>query len=163
MLVPEQEAKTGEVESPVQELAVLPLRNTVVFPLTVLPLIVERPRSIRLVDDAVVADRLITLVALKNPEVDEPEPSDLYGMGTVAIIHRMARTPDGARLHLVVQGVERVRIKEIIQTEPYFRAEVEKAPEVIEEGVEMEALMRLHSVLQEHLDLVDSQNENLWL
>jgi len=142
MLVPEQEAKTGEVESPVQELAVLPLRNTVVFPLTVLPLIVERPRSIRLVDDAVVADRLITLVALKNPEVDEPEPSDLYGMGTVAIIHRMARTPDGARLHLVVQGVERVRIKEIIQTEPYFRAEVEKAPEVIEEGVEMEALMR---------------------
>ncbi len=125
-----------------QEISVLPLRNTVVFPSIVLPLAVERPRSIRLVDDALMGDRQVALVALKDPEVEDPEPEDLYTMGTLAVIHRMARDPSGAGLHLIVQGQERVRIVEFIQSEPYIRARIERAPEIVQEGVELEALTR---------------------
>jgi ATP-dependent Lon protease len=113
----------------------------VVYPLTVLPLVVQRPRSVRLVDDAVVGDRLVALVAVKGPEVDDPSSDELYEIGTVASIHRLARTPDGT-LHLVVQGIERIRIIEFTQQEPYLRARVERAPDVVEENVELEALMR---------------------
>jgi ATP-dependent Lon protease len=124
-----------------EELPILPLKNTVAFPLTVLPLVVQKPRSVRLVDDAVVADRLVVLVALKDPEVDEPEPSDVYTIGTLALIHRLARAPDGT-LHIIVQGLERVRLEEFTQREPYMRARVVAHPDVVEEGVEVEALLR---------------------
>ena len=123
------------------ELPVLPLKNTVVFPLTVLPLIVQKPRSVRLVEDAIVADRLVALVALKDPQVDEPKPADLHTTGTLAIIHRLARSPDGG-LHVIVQGVQRLRLDEFTQTQPYMRARVHEAPDVQEEGVEIEALVR---------------------
>jgi len=123
------------------ELPILPLKNTAVFPLTVLPLVVQKPRSVRLVDDVVVADRMVALVALRHPEVEEPTPADTYRMGTAALIHRMARTPDGT-LHIIVQGLERIRITEFTQTEPYMRGKVEVAPDVMEKGVEMEALVR---------------------
>ena len=126
----EQHSNAADVEtSGQQEISILPLRNTVVFPSTVLPLLVERPASVRLVDDALVSDRLIALVALRNPEVDRPEPSDLYEVGTLATIHRMARNEGSQALHLIVQGLERVRITEIVQTEPYIRARIEVAPE----------------------------------
>lgn len=132
--------------SPSHELPVLPLKNTVVLPLTVLPLVVQKPRSVRLVDDAVVADRTVALVALRNPEVEEPTPADLYGLGTMGIIHRLARTPDGT-LHIIVQGLDRIRIGDITQTEPYMRARIEPAPEAAEPGVELEALVRSASDL----------------
>ena len=124
-----------------EELPILPLKNTVAFPLTVLPLVVQKPRSVRLVDDAVIADRLVALVALKDPEVDEPEPSDVYRIGTLALIHRLARAPDGT-LHIIVQGLERVRLDTFTQRDPYMRARVEAHPDVVEEGVEIEALLR---------------------
>jgi len=123
------------------ELPILPLKNTVVFPLTVLPLLVTKPRSVRLVDDAVVADRMVGLVALRDPDVEDPGPDDIYRMGTLAVIHRLARAPDGT-LHIVVQGLERIRITEFTQEDPYMRARVEAAPEVVEENVELEALQR---------------------
>lgn len=123
------------------ELPVLPLKNTVVFPLTVLPLIVQKPRSVRLVEDAIVADRMVALVALKDPQVEEPKPSDLHTMGTLAIIHRLARSSDGG-LHVIVQGLQRLRLGEFTQTQPYMRAKVIEAPDVQEEGVEIEALVR---------------------
>ena len=136
----EPEREDDHFEMP-EELPVLPLRNTVVFPLTVLPLIVQRPRSIRLVDDAVVGDRMVALVALKNPEIEEPSSADLYEVGTLATIHRLARTPDGS-LHLVVQGIERLRVTEYAQHEPYMRARVERAPDDVQDSVELEALVR---------------------
>jgi len=123
------------------ELPVLPLKNTVVFPLTVLPLIVQKPRSVRLVEDAIVADRMVALVALKDPQVEDPKPSDLHTTGTLAIIHRLARANDGG-LHVIVQGVQRLRLDEFTQTQPYMRARVIEAPDVQEEGVEIEALVR---------------------
>ena len=108
------------------QLPILPLKNTVIFPLTVLPLIVQKPRSVRLVDDAVVADRMVALVALKDPKIEEPTPDDVYQMGTMAVIHRLARASDGT-LHIIVQGLERIRITEFTETEPYMRAGVEMA------------------------------------
>ena len=136
-----QEVAESEKQAIPQELPILPLRNTVIFPLTVIPLVVQRPRSVRLVDDVIVADRLVALVALKNTDVEDAEPKDIYAVGTMGFIHRMARAPDGT-MHLIVQGVERIRLTEITQTEPYMRARVSAAPETLEEGVEMEALVR---------------------
>jgi ATP-dependent Lon protease len=135
-----EKAEKDELSIP-SELPVLPLRNTVVFPLTFIPLIVQRPASVRLVDDAVVGDRMVALVALKDPETEDPKPSDLYDLGTMATVHRLARTPDGT-LHLIVQGLERIRITDYTQTEPYMRANVTAAPDTVEEGVPVEALVR---------------------
>jgi len=124
-----------------RDLPVLPLQNTVVFPLTVVPLVVEEPHSVRLVDDAVLADRMIALVAPRNPKVEEVTPDDLYQMGTAATIHRLARAPDGS-LHIIVQGLERVAITEFTQASPYMRVRVEVAPDTTEETDQMEALVR---------------------
>ncbi|MHB9032413.1 MAG: endopeptidase La, partial [Anaerolineae bacterium] len=124
-----------------QNLPVLPLKNTVIFPQTVFPLVVQKPRSVRLIDDAVVADRMVALVALRDPEVEEPTPEDLYSIGTLATIHRLARTPDGT-LHIVVQGIERIQLGGITQRDPYMRGDTESLPDVVETGVEMEALVR---------------------
>ncbi len=124
-----------------QNLPVLPLKNTVIFPQTVFPLVVQKPRSVRLIDDAVIADRMVALVALRAPDVDEPTPEDLYSVGTLATIHRLARTPDGT-LHLVVQGVERIQLGAITQRDPYMRGDTISQPDMVETGVEMEALVR---------------------
>jgi ATP-dependent Lon protease len=76
-------------------LPILPLRGLVVYPQTVVPLTVGQPRSIHLVDDVVASeDRLIGLIASRNPEVELAEPKDLYEVGTVAIVHRLFRAPD---------------------------------------------------------------------
>ena len=136
-----EKSKEEEGVSVPPELSILPLKNTVVFPLTVLPLVVQKPRSVRLIDDVVLGDRLVALVALRNPEVEEPAPSDLYEMGTLAMVHRLARTADGT-LHIIVQGLERIRITEFTQREPYMRGKVEAAPDLVEAGVETEALLR---------------------
>jgi len=123
------------------ELAILPLRGVVVYPLTALPLTVGRPRSIRLIDDAVLGRRIIGLVAAKDPEKEDPGPDDVYMVGTAALVHRLRKAPEGTVI-LLVQGLERIRIRRFTQLEPYLKAEVEVAPDVVEDSVEMEALMR---------------------
>jgi ATP-dependent Lon protease len=123
------------------ELPILPLRGTVVYPLTAVPLNVGQPRSIRLVDDAVSGGRMIGLFAAKDPELEEPGPEDLYKVGTAAAVHRMFRAPDGT-IRLLVQGLDRIRLAEWAGTEPYLTAKVEPAEEVVDESIEVEALMR---------------------
>ena len=122
-------------------LPVLPLKNTVIFPMTLQPLIVGQPRSIQLVDEVVVADRLVALVALKNEGAEEPMPDDLYRVGTMAVIHRLAKAPDGTT-RLIIQGLERIRLLDFTQATPYMKARVEAAPEKVEQGLEIEALTR---------------------
>ncbi len=132
-------------------LPILPLRGLVVYPQTAVPLTIGQPRSIRLVDDVMAGDeRLITLVASRKPELDLPKPEDLFTMGTVAIVHRMFRAPDGT-IRLVVQGLLRCRILNYVQEEPYLRAEIEAAPETVEEGLELEALARNARSQFEHI------------
>ncbi|MBT6061540.1 MAG: endopeptidase La, partial [Anaerolineae bacterium] len=76
-------------------LPILPLRGVVVYPQTAVPLTIGQPRSIKLVDDILTGDKLVGLVASRNPELDEPGPEDLYEVGTVATVHRLMRAPDG--------------------------------------------------------------------
>jgi ATP-dependent Lon protease len=109
-------------------LPVLPLRDAVVFPLTAVPLSVGQPRSVRLVDDVMRGNRLLALVAQKDPKAEPAAPADLHRVGTVGVIHQLARAPDGT-VRLMVQGVERIRLLDFVGTEPYLVARVEAAPE----------------------------------
>ncbi len=123
-------------------LPILPLRGLVVYPETAVPLTIGQPRSIRLVDDVVAGeDRLIGLVTSKDPDLEIPEPKDLYEIGTVAMIHRLFRAPDGT-IRLLVQGTARFKLGEFDQHEPYLKAHIHLIPETEEEGVEVEALAR---------------------
>src|SRR5688500_12625768 len=122
-------------------LPILPLRGVVVYPHTAVPLTVGQPRSIKLVDDVVAGDKLVGLVASRDPDLEAPGPSDLYRIGTIAIIHRLLRAPDGT-IRLLVQGVDRFRCGEFVEEEPYLKAHIELAPEKMEEGLEMDALAR---------------------
>jgi ATP-dependent Lon protease len=144
-----EEAK-AEGEIP-EILPILPLRGLVVYPQTVVPLTIGQPRSIRLVDDVVTSDqRIIGLVASKNPELEQPNPPDLYEYGTAAVVHRLFRAPDGT-IRLVVQGISRFRTVEYVQEEPYLKARIELRPEIIEEGTEIEALARNARSQFEHI------------
>jgi ATP-dependent Lon protease len=136
---------TGEDEAQLrlpEVLPILPLRGLVVYPETGVPLTIGQPRSIRLVDDVVAGeDRLIGLVASRDPELEIPEPKDLYQVGTVAQINRMFRAPDGT-IRLLVQGMARFRLGEFIQLEPYLKANILPLPEMMDDSLEVEALAR---------------------
>lgn len=136
------ESGESAVVTPIpNNLPILPLRGLVVYPQTAVPLTIGQPRSIRLVDDVVVAEKLIGLVTAKNPDLENPGPDDLYRVGTVAVVHRMFRAPDGT-IRLLVQGMTRFKLGQFTQTEPYLRADITLTPEKVEEGLEIEALAR---------------------
>lgn len=122
-------------------LPILPLRGLVVYPHTTIPLTVGQPRTIKLVDEVVAGDRMVGLVASRDPELETPGPEDIYTYGTVAQIHRLFRAPDGT-IRLLVQGMARMTVEEYTATEPYLVARIKPAPEKIEETLEVEALMR---------------------
>ena len=123
-------------------LPIMPLRGLVVYPQTAVPLTIGQPRSIRLVDDVVASEeRLIGLIASRNPELETPEPQDLFPVGTVAMVHRLFRAPDDT-IRLVVQGLSRFRLGEFDQLEPYLKANIQLIPEDEEVGAEVEALAR---------------------
>ncbi|MFT4037629.1 MAG: endopeptidase La, partial [Thermomicrobiales bacterium] len=138
----ESDAQAPEVDiDEILELPVLPLRGTVVFPLTVVPLAAAQARSLRLIDEVMSGDRTVALVMQKDAELEGAGPDDVYEIGTISTIHQMMRVPDGT-VRLAVQGNERMRILEFFQEEPYLMARVQRTPEVIEESVEVEALTR---------------------
>ena len=130
-------------ESPIPEiLPILPLRGLVVYPQTAIPLTVGQPRSIRLVDDVMASDaRMIGLVTAKDPDLENPNPEDLYSIGTAAVVHRLFRAPDGS-IRLLVQGNVRFRVLEFVQTEPFLAARVALLPETLDTGIEIDALAR---------------------
>jgi len=123
------------------ELPILPLRNTVIFPSAVTPIVVGIPRSVKLVEEAVEGNRLIGLVAMHDPDIEEPGPGQMYEVGTVGFIHKVIRGSD-ENLQVIIQGIERFRIQGWIQEKPYLKAQIELAPEQVEESVEVEALQR---------------------
>jgi ATP-dependent Lon protease len=132
----------GEVSKLPDVIPILPLRGVVVFPQTAVPLTIGQPRSIRLVDEvSVTPDKLVGLVAARNPELENPGPADLYPVGTLATVHRLFRAPDNT-IRLLVQGLMRFRLVEFTAEEPYLKARVEIAPELVESGLEIDALAR---------------------
>jgi ATP-dependent Lon protease len=124
-----------------QDLPILPLRNTVAYPFSVLPLVIGIPRSVKLMEDVLQGDRLVGLLAMEDPSIEEPKPGQIYETGTVARIHRVVRSADNS-LQVVVQGLERFRIDYWKEREPYLRAQIVLAPDLIEPGVELDALAR---------------------
>ena len=121
----------------------LPIRDIVIYPYMMIPLFVGREISINAVNEALARDRHIFLVVQKDPTEDDPEAEDLYRVGTIATILRMLKLDDG-RVKILVQGLTKGAVEEVLQQEPYFEVRIEKVVEqqVIELSIEVEALMR---------------------
>jgi len=136
----EETVRPGE-DAVNEVLPILPLKDSVVFPDSMTPLAVGQERSIQLVDEAVSNDSTIALVATRTAE-DEPQSADdIYEVGTAALIHKMIRVPDGT-LRILVQGVRRVRLDRLVQTEPYLVGEFSDLPDVEGPETEVDALAR---------------------
>src|SRR5437588_12478202 len=102
------------------ELPVLPLRDTVLFPNSFMPLAVARESSVRLIDDAIANGKLIAVFTQRDASVEEPVQDDLHLVGTATHIHKMFKLPDGS-LRLIVQGLARLKLDKVIATQPYLR------------------------------------------
>ncbi|HOP15500.1 MAG TPA: endopeptidase La [Gammaproteobacteria bacterium] len=126
---------------------VLPLRDVVVYPHMVIPLFVGREKSIKALDAAMADNKQILLVAQKSADVDEPQPADMYEIGTLASILQLLKLPDGT-VKVLVEGAERAQIKEVMSDNEFFTAEIEPAGDLIElPEREMEVLMRSATAL----------------
>src|SRR5467141_5227082 len=112
------------------ELPLLPLRDIVIYPFMIVPLFVSRERSIRAVDEALGEHRMILLVCQKDLDKEEPVQSDLYGVGTVAVIMRMPKLPDG-RIRILVQGISRAKVEEVNATDDCLHARLSVMTEVL--------------------------------
>ncbi len=125
------------------ELPVLPLRDTVLFPNSFMPLAVARESSVRLIDDAIANGKLIAVFTQRDAAVEEPARDDLFEVGTATHIHKMFKLPDGS-LRLIVQGLARLTLDEVVSTHPYLRARVSAASEDTNEAdrLEIDALAR---------------------
>ena len=125
------------------EIPVLPLRDTVLFPDSFMPLAVAREASIRLIDKALAEDQLVGVFTQREASIEEPTQDDLYSVGTITHIHKMFKLPDGS-LRLIVQGLARVSLKNIIETDPFIRAAVSGAEESVSDSdqLEIDALQR---------------------
>ena len=124
-----------------EDLPILPLRGVVVYPHTAMPLTIGQARSIKLVDDVSASDRLIGLVASRNPELELPGPENLFSFGTIASIQRLFRAPDGT-IRLIARGIARFELGEFTSHDPYLVARIHLRPEKVEESVEIEAQVR---------------------
>jgi len=124
-------------------ISVLPLRDTVLFPQAMLPLAAGRESSVKLIEDAVRAGAAIGAFAQLDPSLDQPQEGDLHRVGTYTSIHKVLRQQDGS-VRMAVQGLTRVRLLEVVQTQPFLRARVEEVPDVMPgpEDLEVEALAR---------------------
>ena len=129
-----------ELELPAA-LPILPLKETVVFPQSMSPLAIGQERSVRLIDDVVAGDRLLALVATRDGSIEAPGFDDIYEVGTVAIVHKLIKVPDGT-LRILVQGLERVHLDHRIDTDPYLLGEFSALPDIVVETPELEALIR---------------------
>jgi ATP-dependent Lon protease len=125
------------------ELPILPLRDTVLFPNSFMPLAVARESSVRLIDEAISGGKLIGVFTQRDATVEEPQQTDLYSLGTASHIHKMFKLPDGS-LRLIVQGLARLKLEEVTTGRPYLRARVSLAPEVTADthNLEIDALLR---------------------
>src|SRR5207248_247456 len=137
----EQTAKSKETNDQ-RALPVLPVRDTVLFPHAVLPLTVGRESSVQLIN-SLGEDKTIIVVAQREARVDSPQPSDLYAIGTSAIVHKVVKMPNQS-LFVFAEGLERVRLTEFTQLTPFMRAHHEVIPDGPAPGVssEVEALQR---------------------
>jgi ATP-dependent Lon protease len=132
------------------ELPVLPIKNGVVFPNLMVPLVLTTEASQELVDDALASDRLVATITQISPNQEQPGPDDLYEIGTASMLLRMLRTPEGVKV--LVHGLSRIHVNRYSRTEPYLHAKIEEVIEPEVQGVEMEA--RIRNVLEMFQEIV---------
>jgi ATP-dependent Lon protease len=133
-----QEQKVGEED---RSLPILPVRDTVLFPHAVLPLTVGRESSVQLIN-SLGDDKTIVVVAQREARIDAPQPADLYTVGTLAVVHKVVKMPNQS-LFVFAEGLERVRLTEFTQLNPFMRGKVENVPESLPpKSSELEALQR---------------------
>jgi ATP-dependent Lon protease len=124
-----------------EALPVLPLRDSVAFPETLMPLAVEQERSIKLVNDVLAGDRMLVMVAAREGAGEEPGPGELYDVGVAGVVARMLKVPDGT-LRILVHAAQRVELGDYVTTEPYLVARIVEAPDVVVPSQRLEALHR---------------------
>src|SRR5206468_2252522 len=141
MTSPPLEVPEDQLRIP-KELPILPLRDIVVYPFIIVPLSVSRERSIKAVDQALAENRMILLVSQKDSQVEEPNEKDLFNVGTVGVIMRMLKLPDG-RIRVLMQGVCRARVDEFVRGESFTTARLTRIVEpAVKPAMEQEAMMR---------------------
>lgn len=123
------------------ELGILPLRGVVVFPSMLIPLIVSRPKTIKLIDDCLANDLPMVMLAQKDVEIEDPGPDDLHKIGTAGKVIKMLRLPDNT-IRIMAQGLHRVSVEEVTSTEPFLKARVSMITEPLDKSVELKALMK---------------------
>jgi ATP-dependent Lon protease len=116
------------------------LRSDVVFPQTVVPLVVNRTSGIRLIDEVLLGDKMIGLVSQRHPDIEEPGLEDLYTTVCVGSVLKMLKFPDGST-RIVCQGLFRARLAGLVKSEPYLIGQIDPEEDVVEEGVELDALV----------------------
>jgi len=137
----EEERKLTESAVP-DQLPILPLKNTVLFPGVVVPITVGRDRSLALVKEAYESDKTIGVVAQKDESVEDPETDDLFKIGTVAQILKLIKMPDGSK-SIVIQGKSIFEVEEFTQTDPFFKASIKPIKQNMDlVGIELDASMR---------------------
>jgi len=151
---PEEPSDPKPAVSVPSELAILPLKDTVIFPNMSVPLVVGRPASRRLIDAVILDTRLLGLVMQRDSEIEEPRPEDLHEVGTVAQIQKLLKFPDG-NLRVIVRGVDRIRIQRYTATEPFLKARTEVLHDATRSGLETDALVKnISNLLQKMFSLM---------
>lgn len=149
--------KPGETDGVIvipEELPVLTLRNTVLFPGSIVPLGIGRPKTVRLVEESIKDNGLVAVIAQRDPEVDDPVPADLYSMGCAARLVKLVKASKD-NFSVVVQGLSRVRLSEYTQSLPYLKARLTSVDDITTNQVEVEALtMSLKKTAREVLRLI---------
>src|SRR2546422_1022159 len=145
------------------ELPILPVRDTVLFPHSILPLTVGRESSLKLINDLKDEDKFIAVVAQRDPRVDNPQPVDLYQIGTAAFVHKIIRLPSQS-LFIFVEGLQRIAVQEVIRLDPYMYARVKPLQDATptEKRADFEALVRNVSTLfQQVIQLSPTLSDDL--
>ncbi len=149
----EEGFKTIEKKEYPKELAILPLRDIVIYPGMILPLSVGREKSIKLVNEVMEGNKLIGLVTQKNAQKEEVTEKDMYKFGTIGLVHKVIKTPDD-NIRIVIQGLERIKLKKVISTKPYWKAKIQVTDEPKETNVDIQALMKnLVSLFQKAVNI----------
>lgn len=137
----EEVLKTVNKKTYPKEIAILPLRDIVIYPGMILPLSVGRDKSIKLINEVMEGNKMIGLVTQKDPKKEDIEEKDLYRYGTIGLIHKIIKTPDES-IRVVIQGLERIQLKKITATDPYWKAKIQITKEKKSDNVEVQALMK---------------------
>lgn len=143
-----------------EKIPVLPVRNIVLFPMVSMPMMIGREKSIKLIDDVLVSNRFVAIVAQKDPDIEDPQETDLYRVGCVGIVLKMMKFPDG-QIRTLIQGISRVNIDEFLSSEPYFTARISQIKESFDYSgdsqAKINALKKSFQILSERSPIISKE------